>query len=88
MNGLECILSRPVAKPYRSGKIDLSEISYLNQNGHVDFLPGDIENPKNWSVARRWYITIVTILLVVNAAFASTSPSGCQVGISKNFPRF
>ena len=85
MDRLERMLSRPVAKPYRSHAIDPSERPYLNANGFLDFAPGDIENPKNWSVARRGYITVVAVLLVVNATFASSSPSGCLVGISKHF---
>src|SRR4051812_21112805 len=85
MDHLERILSRPVAKPYRSRRIDPSERPYLNADGFLDFGPDDIENPKNWSAARHWYITIVAVLLVVNATFASSSPSGCLVGISKHF---
>ena len=76
MNALERVLSRPVAKPYRSKGINNDEKPYLNKNGHVDFAPDDIENPKNWSTKRRWYITIVAVLLVVNATMASSSPTG------------
>jgi DHA1 family multidrug resistance protein-like MFS transporter len=85
MDRLERILSRPVAKPYRSHGIDPTERPYLNENGFLDFAPGDIENPKNWSAARHWYITVVAVLLVVNATFASSSPSGCLVSISRHF---
>lgn len=85
MDRLERILSRPVAKPYRSHGIDLSEAPYVNEDGYLDFGPGDIENPKNWSAARHWYITVVAVLLVVNATFASSSPSGCLVGIAQHF---
>jgi DHA1 family multidrug resistance protein-like MFS transporter len=85
MDRLERILSRPVAKPYRSHGIDPNERPYLNANGFVDFGPGDIENPKNWSTARHWYITVVAVLLVVNATFASSSPSGSLVGIAHHF---
>lgn len=84
MDRLERILSRPVAKPYRSHKIPAKDQIYLNENGHLDFAPGDIENPKNWSAVRRWYITVVSVLLVVNATFASSSPSGCLEGISRD----
>jgi MFS family permease len=42
-------------------------------------------DPKNWSKARRWYITIVAVLLVVNATFASSSPSGSIMGIVEEF---
>lgn len=83
MNAIERILSRPVAKPYRSGGINNDEETYLNENGHVDFAPGDIENPKNWSTTRRWYITTATVLMVVNATMASSSPSGCLGSISE-----
>lgn len=84
MNHIERILSRPVAKPYRSSAIatDLENL-YLNETGHLDFGPGDIENPKNWSALRRWYITFVSVVLVVNATFASSSPSGCLESISR-----
>jgi MFS transporter, DHA1 family, multidrug resistance protein len=85
MNTIERILSKPVAKPYRSGKIDPNEKPFLNDNGHVDFGPGDIENPKEWSTGRRWYVTIVAVSLVLNATFASSSPSGCLRGIAQEF---
>jgi len=85
MNTIERILSRPVAKPYRSGKIDPNEKPYLNDNGLLDFAPGDVENPKEWSTRRRWYCTTVAVLLVVNATFASSSPSGCLLSIAKHF---
>jgi DHA1 family multidrug resistance protein-like MFS transporter len=85
MSRLTRILSRPVAKPYRSGRLPSTGKPYLNQNGYLDFSPDDIENPKNWSPARRWYITFVTVLLVVNATLASSSPSGALQGISRQF---
>jgi MFS transporter, DHA1 family, multidrug resistance protein len=85
MNGLERFLSRPTAKPYRSGKLDPSTEPHFNKEGHLDFAPGDIENPKEWSVGRRYYITVVSVLMVVNATFASSSPSGSIEGISEYF---
>lgn len=84
MDRLERLLSRPTAKPYKSRDIEASEQPYLNENGLLDFSPGDIENPKNWSAPRRWYITIVSVLLVVNATFASSSPSGTLEGIASD----
>jgi DHA1 family multidrug resistance protein-like MFS transporter len=83
MNAIERLLSWPVAKPYWSNGINNDGRPYLNENGHVDFAPGDIENPKNWTTKRRWYITTVAILLVVNATMASSSPSGTLRSISK-----
>ncbi len=85
MDAIERILSRPVAKPYRSSKIDSSTKPFLNEQGQIDFAPGDIENPKEWSTKRRWYCTVVAVTLVCNATFASSSPSGCLRGISEEF---
>ena len=85
MDKIERILSRPVAKPYRSGKIDPSVKPFLNKDGYVDFAPGDIENPKEWSKGRRWYCTIIGVTLVCNATFASSSPSGSLRGIAEHF---
>lgn len=85
---LERFLSRPVAKPYRNKHLSSSSSTapYLDPTtGHLDFAPSDIENPKNWSVRRRWSITLLAIILVVNATFASSSPSGCLEGISEDF---
>ncbi|KAK3700455.1 hypothetical protein LTR37_015959 [Vermiconidia calcicola] len=83
MDKLERIMSRPVAKPYRSKGIKDNAPPFINKDGHLDFSPDDIENPKNWSRARRWYITVVVVFLVVNATFASSSPSGCLQSISQ-----
>lgn len=85
MEALERMLSRPTAKPYRSKNVPNTQI-HLNSSGHLDFSPvGDIENPKNWSPARRWYITIVSICLVISSTFASSSPSGCVNSIASHF---
>lgn len=83
MDQLERILSRPVAKPYRTRGLGSEERIYLNKDGHLDFAPNDIENPKNWSTARKIYITLVSVSLVVNATFASSSPSGCLPSIAE-----
>lgn len=83
MNKLERLLSRPVAKPYRSGKLSRSDIPNINpETGFLDFSENDLENPKNWSTPRRWYVTVIAVLLVVNATFASSSPSGCLDSIA------
>lgn len=84
MEGLVRVLSRPVAKPYRSKNVRDERI-HLNKQGLLDFEENDIENPKNWSAARRWYITMAAVFLVVNATFASSGPSGCLQGIAAEF---
>lgn len=82
---LERILSRAVNKPYRTKDLDHTAPPFLNASGHVDFAPGDVENPKNWSTGRRSAITVASVFLVLNATFASSSPSGCFGSISKHF---
>lgn len=77
MSSLARILSRPTAKPYRTGDLESSEKPHVNEQGQIDFSPDDIENPHNWSASRRWYVTFASVMLVVNATFASSSPSGC-----------
>ena len=57
MNRLEQILSRPTAKPYRSGKIEDVSEPHLNESGHLEFDEQDVENPKNWSIKRKLYIS-------------------------------
>lgn len=85
MAAITRILSYTLNKPYRAQDIRYEPHPYLNQDGYVDFAPGDIENPRNWSMARRVTITMTAILLVVNATFASSSPSGCFGSISEEF---
>lgn len=84
MEKLERFLSRPTAKPYKSRDIEATQEIQLDSDGLLEFGPDDIENPKNWSTARRWYITVVSVFMVVNATFASSSPSGILQDISSD----
>ncbi|KIY00806.1 uncharacterized protein Z520_03472 [Fonsecaea multimorphosa CBS 102226] len=59
------------------------ESLFLNEDGHVDFTSDDVENPKNWSAVRRWYIVIASLMLALNATFASSSPTGCLESIAE-----
>ena len=54
----------------------------LDEHGHLDFSPHDPENPKNYSLARKYWITTIAITLVANATFSSSSPTGSLNGIS------
>lgn len=85
MLAISRILSSAANKPYRSQDIRYEPAPYLNEDGYVDFAPGDIENPRNWSMTRRAIVSVTAILLVVNATFASSSPSGCFGSISEYF---
>lgn len=73
--------SRSIADPYQL--CDLVCIP-LHKAGLEDFATEDIDKAKSWSTARRWYITIATVVLVVNASFASSSPSGCIPSIHED----
>lgn len=84
MASLVRILSRTVNKPYRTKHLDDST-PFLNENGYVDFAPGDVENPRNWSMRRRVAITMSAVMLVMNATFASSAPSGCFGSMAEYF---
>ncbi|KAK7053650.1 MFS general substrate transporter [Favolaschia claudopus] len=43
--------------------------------------PDDPENPKNWSVGRKWLITFIGVLSTVNVTFASSAPSSATIPI-------
>ncbi|KAJ5573482.1 uncharacterized protein N7459_007909 [Penicillium hispanicum] len=79
------ILSHAANKPYRTKDLRHQTPPYLNDDGYVAFAPDDIENPRNWSTPRRVTVTVSAVLLVVNATFASSSPSGCFESISAHF---
>ncbi|OAQ68763.2 benomyl/methotrexate resistance protein [Pochonia chlamydosporia 170] len=85
MTGLTRFLSRPVNKPYRTKDLDHTEPPFLNDQGLLAFSPNDIENPQNWSTPRRITVTICAVMLVMNATFASSAPSGCIPSIAKDF---
>ncbi|EFY93947.1 MFS multidrug transporter, putative [Metarhizium acridum CQMa 102] len=85
MTGLTRLLSRPVNKPYRTRDLDHTEPPFLDDAGLLAFKPDDIENPQNWSTLRRITVTISAVMLVMNATFASSAPSGCIPSIAKEF---
>ncbi|KAI5122575.1 hypothetical protein M0805_004792 [Coniferiporia weirii] len=51
----------------------------------VEFDPGDPANPQNWSKLYRWYLTMLGGMLVLNATFASSAPSGIITDLIKQF---
>ncbi|KZV65936.1 MFS general substrate transporter [Peniophora sp. CONT] len=50
----------------------------------VEFDDQDPYNPKTWSRAKRWYLTTLGGLLVLNATFASSAPSEIVTMIGKD----
>lgn len=85
MDVLARIVSRPQAKPYRTKKLNETQQISLDKNGLLQWSQKDIENPKEWSKARRWYITLACIVLVMNASMSSSAPSACLEGITEEF---
>jgi len=53
----------------------------------VTFLPGDPENPKNWSKAYKWYCTMVVAVTCFVVAFASSVVTADIPGVMKEFGR-
>jgi len=51
----------------------------------VDFKPDDLENPKNWSRGKRWYLTFAASLIAFNAGVASSAPSGIASNLIEEF---
>lgn len=57
----------------------------FDKDGYLAFSPNDPDDPKSWSRTRRWLITSVTLMMVVNCSFASSAPTGALTGIAKDF---
>ncbi|PQE28671.1 major facilitator superfamily transporter protein [Rutstroemia sp. NJR-2017a WRK4] len=51
----------------------------------VTFRPDDAENPKNWSKAYKWYITMVVAVTCFVVAFASSVITADLIGVEKEF---
>ena len=79
------IFSSATSKPYRTKQLEQDNPPFLDDNGFVGFKEGDVEDPHNWSTPRRWVVTLSAVLLVMNATFASSSPSGCFPSIAEHF---
>jgi len=81
LDGTRQYIRRNVFKKARSQ--DSIPAPFLNGDGFVDFGPHDPSNPRNWSTARKWYITLCTSFLAMFGNIASSIPSGCLTSISK-----
>ncbi|KAK0185633.1 MFS general substrate transporter [Armillaria mellea] len=51
----------------------------------VTWLENDPEDPRNWSPAWRWYLTLVSSLAVISVAFSSAVITGDFQGIEEEF---
>ncbi|KAJ3883287.1 MFS general substrate transporter [Lentinula edodes] len=64
----------------KEGNVTVDEDKYL-----VTFDIDDPKNPQNWSDARRWYLTFLAGMLVLNATFSSSAPSGIADALVEEF---
>ncbi|THV07660.1 MFS general substrate transporter [Dendrothele bispora CBS 962.96] len=86
------VVSETIPEP-ESSKTKNKNKKELNENSEPEqgdpFLVSDLgddpSNPMNMSRLRRWYITVVTGLLVLNATFASSVPSGVLPALMEEF---
>jgi MFS transporter, DHA1 family, multidrug resistance protein len=83
MNSIQRLLAKATARP--SADPESQSKPYLNDDGYVDFHAEDLENPRNWSSARRWYIAIVAVLLAMNGNIASSITAGSTRSIADEF---
>ncbi|KAJ6437882.1 Chromatin structure-remodeling complex subunit rsc9 [Purpureocillium lavendulum] len=81
LDGTRQYIRRNVFKTAKSQ--DSIPAPFLNGDGFVDFGPYDPSNPRNWSTARKWYITLCASFLAMVGNIASSIPSGCLRSISK-----
>nr|VWP00313.1 Calcium/proton exchanger [Ganoderma boninense] len=50
----------------------------------VSMGPNDVDNPKSWSKTYRWYVTGLSAVLLLNATFASSAPTGLMPRLKSN----
>lgn len=58
---------------------------YLNERGFVDFTPHDLDNPRNWPPAWKWYITTYVALIAMSGSLTSSIPAGSIESIRNEF---
>ncbi|KAI1789345.1 MFS general substrate transporter [Ganoderma leucocontextum] len=51
----------------------------------VSMGPNDADNPKSWCKTYRWYVTALSALLLLNATFASSAPTGLIPMLEEEF---
>ena len=56
----------------------------FDERGHLEFSPHNPKNSKNYSLARKCWITTIAITLVANATFSSSAPTGSLEGIGED----
>lgn len=62
-----------------ASEVDIEKKADVNLNEDdkflVEFTENDPHNPKNWSVSRKWYTTVLTSVFILSSTIASSLPS-------------
>lgn len=82
MEDFTSLLDRITVKPRTSSTYNSD---CLDQNGHAVFQKVDREDPRQWSLSIRTYITAVNMLMMFNATFASSAPTANIRGLMEHF---
>ncbi|KAF4483457.1 mfs-multidrug-resistance transporter [Fusarium agapanthi] len=85
MFGLLCSPDTTIATVVEILLLECEKSPYLNEEGYVDFSPEDLEDPRNWSLKRRWAITCIAVFLAMNGNFASSIFSGSIDSVMEEF---
>ncbi|KLP22962.1 Uncharacterized protein LW94_272 [Fusarium fujikuroi] len=80
MNSLQRGLSKIALSPSPD-----SERLETNRDDIVEFRDDDVDNPRNWSLARKRYVTAITMLLLANGSIASSTTAGNTQSITQEF---
>jgi MFS family permease len=76
-------MSKVTLKPKADS--ELHQTPYVNGDDFVDFRDDDVENPRNWSLARKRYITAMVVILSLNGSIASSITAGSTQSIRDEF---
>ncbi|KAF4338059.1 major facilitator superfamily transporter [Fusarium beomiforme] len=83
MSSIQRAISRLTLKP--SAESNPDQRPYCNEDNFIEFTEGGVENPRNWSLARKRCITAITVFLSVNGTIASSITTGTTQSISEEF---
>ncbi|RGP79412.1 hypothetical protein FLONG3_2467 [Fusarium longipes] len=83
MNTLQRTLSKIVLKP--SAESERLHIPYTNADNFIDFRHVDPDNPENWSLKKKRYITAVAVLLSMNGSIGSSITAASTGSIAEEF---
>ncbi|KAF5671228.1 major facilitator superfamily transporter [Fusarium heterosporum] len=83
MDLLKRSISRLALKPSVDSELDGKP--HINEDEYVDFRSDDIEDPTNWSKARKWYITAVVMFVSMNGNISSSITAGTTKSLTEDF---